>query len=115
MNNVIDEANNKNNAGTPLKALVCIGNGISTVTQTHKTKEALDKLDLVVFIDPYVNDAAVITTRSDNMFLLPAASQMETSGSVINTSRVAQWRFEVVKPMYEARTDHEILFDFAKD
>ena len=114
MNNVIDEANNKNNAGTPLKALVCIGNGISTVTQTHKTKEALDKLDLVVFIDPYVNDAAVITTRSDNMFLLPAASQMETSGSVINTSRVAQWRFEVVKPMYEARTDHEILFDFAK-
>ena len=114
MNNVIDEANNKNNAGTPLKALVCIGNGISTVTQTHKTKEALDKLDLVVFIDPYVNDAAVITTRSDNMFLLPAASQVETSGTVVNTSRVAQWRTKVVDPLYESRTDHDILFDFAK-
>ena len=114
MNNVIDEANNKNNAGTPLKALVCIGNGISTVTQTHKTKEALDKLDLVVFIDHYVNDAAVITTRSDNMFLLPAASQVETSGTVVNTSRVAQWRTKVVDPLYEARADHDILFDFTK-
>ena len=111
---VLDEANNKNNADTPLKALVCIGNGISTITQTHKVKAALDKLDLVVFIDPYVNDAAVITTRNDNMFLLPAASQVETEGSVVNTSRIAQWRYKVVDPLYEARPDHEILFDFAK-
>ena len=111
---VLDEQNAKNNAGTPLKALVCIGNGISTITLTHKVKEALDKLELVVFIDPYVNDAAVITTRNDNMFLLPAASQVETSGTVVNTSRIAQWRTKVVDPLYEARTDHEILFDFAK-
>ena len=111
---VLDEANNKNNADAPLKALVCIGNGISTITQTHKMKEALDKLDLVVFIDPYVNDAAVITTRNDNMFLLPAASQVETEGTVVNTSRCAQWRYKVVDPLYEARADHEILFDFAK-
>jgi formate dehydrogenase major subunit len=111
---VIDEANNKNNNNTPLKALVCIGNGISTITQTHKVKEALDKLDMVVFIDPYVNDAAVITTRKDNLFLLPAASQVETSGTVVNTARTAQWRFKVVDPLYEARADHEILFDFAK-
>lgn len=114
IHNVLEESNNKNNAGTPLKALICIGNGISTVTQVHKTKEALDKLDLVVFIDPYVNDAAVITTRNDNLFLLPAASQVETSGTVVNTSRVAQWRSKVVEPMYESRPDHEILFDFAK-
>lgn len=88
---VIDSENAKNNAGTPLKALICIGNGISTITMTHKTKEALDKLDLVVFIDPYVNDAAVITDRSDNMFLLPAASQVESSGSAAATNRSYQW------------------------
>ena len=111
---VLDESNNKYNAGAPLKALVCIGNGISTITQTHKVKEALDKLEMVVFIDPYVNDAAVITTRENNMFLLPAASQVETSGTVVNTSRAAQWRSKVVEPLYEARPDHEILFDFAK-
>ncbi|MEV9526943.1 molybdopterin-dependent oxidoreductase, partial [Aliarcobacter butzleri] len=112
--NVLEAENNKHNGETPLKALVVIGNGISTVTQVHKTKEALDKLDLVVFIDPYVNDAAVITTRNDNLFLLPAASQVETSGTVVNTGRSAQWRSKVVEPLYESRTDHEILFDFAK-
>jgi len=111
---VLDKENAKNNADTPLKAIVCIGNGISTITQTHKVKEALDKLDMVVFIDPYVNDAAVITNRSDNMFLLPAASQVETSGTVVNTARSAQWRSKVVEPLYESRADHEILFDFAK-
>lgn len=111
---VIDDENAANNAGTPLKALICIGNGISTVTMTHKTKEALDKLDLVVFIDPYVNDAAVITDRTDNMFLLPAASQVESSGSVAATNRSYQWRSQVVKPLYEAKEDHEILFEFAK-
>jgi formate dehydrogenase major subunit len=114
MNGVLDEANAKNNAGTPLKALVCIGNGISTITQTHKVKEALDKLDLVVFIDPYVNDAAVITTRDNNLYLLPAASQVECSGTVVNTGRSAQWRSKVIDPLYEARPDEEILFDFAK-
>jgi len=111
---VIDDENAANNAGTPLKALICIGNGISTITMTHKTKEALDKLDLVVFIDPYVNDAAVITDRTDNMFLLPAASQVESSGSVAATNRSYQWRSQVVKPLYEAKEDHDILFEFAK-
>jgi formate dehydrogenase major subunit len=111
---VNEKENEANNGGAPLKALVCIGNGISTITQTHKVKEALDNLDLVVFIDPYVNDAAVITTRSNNLFLLPAASQVETEGTVVNTARTAQWRYKVVDPLYEARTDHDILFDFAK-
>jgi formate dehydrogenase major subunit len=111
---VLNEENAVNNEGTPLKALVVIGNGISTVTQVHKIKEALDKLELVVFIDPYVNDAAVITDRGDNLFLLPAASQIETSGSVAATNRSYQWRSQVVNPLYESRPDHEILFDLAK-
>ncbi|MCT7604702.1 molybdopterin-dependent oxidoreductase [Aliarcobacter butzleri] len=111
---VLDESNAKYNGGSPIKALICIGNGVSTVTETHKSKEALDKLDLVVFIDPYVNDSAVITTRNDNMFLLPAASQVENSGSVVNTGRSTQWRSQVVEPLFESRKDQEILFDFAK-
>jgi formate dehydrogenase major subunit len=111
---VLNDENAENNAGTPLKALVVIGNGITTVTQTHKVKEALDKLELVVFIDPYVNDAAVITDRGDNLFLLPATSQVETSGSVAATNRSYQWRSQVVKPLYEAKPDQDILFELAK-
>ncbi|MBR7118362.1 MAG: formate dehydrogenase subunit alpha [Helicobacteraceae bacterium] len=110
---VIDEENYTNNADTQIKALIVIGNGISTTSLLDKTKEALDKLELVVFIDPYVNDAAVITDRKDNLFLLPAASQMETSGCVAATNRAYQWRYQVIKPMFECREDHEILFDLA--
>lgn len=111
---VLNEENFSNNAGTKLRALVVIGNGISTTSMTDKTKEALDKLDLVVFIDPYVNDAAALTDRKDNLFVLPAASQMETEGSVAATNRSYQWRYQVIKPMFECREDHDILFDFAK-
>ena len=110
---VLDEQNFNNNANTELKALVVIGNGISTTSLLDKTKAALDKMELVVFIDPYVNDVAVITDRKDNLFLLPAASQMETSGSVAATNRAYQWRYQVIKPMFECREDHEILFDLA--
>ncbi|PAF46447.1 formate dehydrogenase [Helicobacter sp. 12S02634-8] len=110
---VLDEQNFANNNNTPIKALVVIGNGISTTSLLDKTKAALDKMDLVVFIDPYVNDVAVITDRKDNLFLLPAASQMESSGSVAATNRAYQWRYQVMKPMFECREDHEILFDLA--
>ncbi len=110
---VIDEENYANNGDTQIKALIVIGNGISTTALLDKTKEALDKLELLVFIDPYVNDAAAITDRKDNLFLLPAASQMETSGCVAATNRAYQWRYQVIKPMFECREDQEILFDLA--
>lgn len=110
---VLEEENFANNGNTPLRALVVIGNGISTTSLLDKTKAALDKMDLVVFIDPYVNDAAVITERKDNLFLLPAASQMETEGSVAATNRAYQWRYRVMNPLFECREDHEILFDLA--
>lgn len=110
---VIDEENYANNADTQIKVLIVIGNGISTTALLDKTKEALDKLELLVFIDPYVNDAAAITDRKDNLFLLPAASQMETSGCVAATNRAYQWRYQVIKPMFECREDQDILFDLA--
>lgn len=111
---VLDEENFENNAGTQIKAMIVIGNGISTTNLLDKTKEALDKLDLLVFIDPYVNDSAVITDKKDNLFLLPAASQMETSGSVAATNRGYQWRYRVIEPMFECREDQNILFDLAE-
>lgn len=111
---VLDEENYKNNGDTQIKAMIVIGNGISTTSLLDKTKAALDKLELLVFIDPYVNDAAVITDREDNLFLLPAASQMETSGSVASTNRGYQWRYQVIKPMFECREDQEVLFELAE-
>ncbi len=102
------------NAGTRLKALFVMGNGITSTAQTKKVKEALDNLDLAVFCDPFVNEGAIITDKQNDVYILPAATQFETAGSVTATNRSAQWRTEVVKPMYESKTDQDIMFELAK-
>lgn len=102
------------NAGTNLKALVVLGNGITSIAQQAKVKEALDNLELIVLADPFVNEAAILTDKKDNVFLLPAATQFETSGLVVATNRSAQWRYKVVEPMYESKPDQEIMFELAK-
>ena len=102
------------NADTRLKALFVMGNGITSTAQTKKVKEALDNLDIAVFVDPFVNEGAIITDKQDDVYILPAGTQFETSGSVTATNRSAQWRTEVVKPMYESKADQDIMFELAK-
>lgn len=111
---VLDEANAANNGGTKLRALVVIGTGMTSVSLLNLQKKAMDGLDLVVFVDPYVNDLAIYGDRTDNLFCLPAASQMETSGSVAATNRAYQWRSKVMEPLFECRPDEEFLFGMAR-
>ncbi|MCB2215631.1 MAG: formate dehydrogenase subunit alpha [Desulfobulbaceae bacterium] len=101
-------------SSSPVRALWVQGNGITSMSQQVKIQEALDKLDLVVLVDPFVNEAAVLTNRKDDMYLLPAATQFETEGSVTATNRTSQWRSKVVDPLYESKTDHDIMFLFAE-
>lgn len=103
------------NGGTDLKALICLGNGITSTSQTHKVKQGLDGLELLVLGDPFVNEAAVLTDKKDNVFILPCASQMETSGSVTATNRSVQWRDKVIDPVFEAKPDQEVMFALAKE
>mgnify|MGYP000406135456 FL=1 len=102
------------NGGTNLKTLFVMGNGITSIAQQAKVKEGLDNLELLVLCDPFVNEAAILTDKQDDVFILPAATQFETSGSVTATNRSAQWRSKVIEPMYESKTDHDIMFEMAK-
>jgi formate dehydrogenase major subunit len=102
------------NGGTGIKALVVMGCGITSTAQLQEVKRGLDGLELLVITDPFVNDAAVLTDKKDNVFLLPVATQFETSGSVTATGRNVQWRDKVVEPIYECRSDEDIIFDMAK-
>lgn len=102
------------NAGTNLKALFVMANGITSIAQQKKVKEALDNLELAVFCDPFVNEGAILTDKQDDVYILPAATQFETSGSVTATNRSAQWRDKIIEPMYESKTDHDIMFELAK-
>ncbi len=102
------------NAGTDLKALVVMANGLLSTARTHKVVEALNKLELLVIADPFAHDAVAYVDNAKEMFLLPAASQLEVAGSVTATNRSIQWRDQVVKPMYESKQDQEIMFELAK-
>lgn len=102
------------NAGTNLKALFVMANGVTSIAQQKKVKEALDNLELAVFVDPFVNEGAIITDKQDDVYILPGATQFETSGSVTATNRSAQWRDKIIEPMYESKPDQEIMFELAK-
>jgi formate dehydrogenase major subunit len=52
--------------------------------------------------------------RQDGVYLLPAATQFETSGSVTASNRSIQWREKVIEPLFESKPDHTIMYAFAK-
>lgn len=104
----------KTYSSSPIRALWVQGNGITSLAQTAKVQEALDKLDLLVIAEPFLNEAAVITEKKDDIYILPVATQFETEGSITATNRTAQWRTKVVEPLYESKTDHDVMFEFAK-
>ena len=105
----------KTYSSSPIRALWVQGNGITSMAQTAKVQEALDKLDLLVIAEPFVNEAAVITNKKDDIYILPVATQFETEGSVTATNRTSQWRSKVVDPLYESKADHEVMFAFARE
>ncbi|MBO6521432.1 MAG: molybdopterin-dependent oxidoreductase [Rhodospirillales bacterium] len=97
-----------------LRAMVYWGHAVNSQTRLPEMKKAMEKLDLMVIIDPVPTFAAVIPDRQDGIYVLPAATQFETRGSVTASNRSLQWRDKVVDPVFESRTDHEIMAMFAK-
>jgi len=97
-----------------LRAMVYWGHAVNSQTRLPEMKKAMEKLDLMVIIDPVPTFAAVIPDRQDGVYVLPAATQFETRGSVTASNRSLQWRDKVIDPIFEARTDHEIMGMFAK-
>ena len=108
------EAKDKIDQPDNLRAMVFWGHAPNSQTRGIEMKKAFEKLDLLVVIDPYPTVSAVMHDRTDNTYLLPAATQFETYGSVTASNRSLQWRETVVAPIFEARSDHEIMYLFAK-
>ena len=104
----------KTTSSAPIRVLWVQGTGITSMSQQVKIKEAIDKLDMLVIAEPFVNEAAIITDRKDGVYILPVATQFECEGTLSATNRSAQWRSQVVEPLYESKADHEVMFEFAK-
>jgi len=97
-----------------VRVMVLWGHAVNSQTRLPEMKKAMEKLDTMVVIDPVPTFASVIPDRTDGVYVLPAATQFETYGSVTASNRSLQWREKVVDPMYESLPDHTIMAKFAK-
>ena len=97
-----------------LRAMVFWGHAPNSQTRLTEMKVAMEKLDLLVVVDPYPTVSAILHDRKDGVYLLPACTQFETYGSVTASNRSIQWRERVVKPLFESKPDHEIIYMMAE-
>lgn len=96
-----------------IRAMVLWGHAPNSQTRGPEMKEAMEKLDLMVIIDPYPTHSAVLPDRQDGVYILPATTQFETYGSVTASNRSLQWREKVIEPLYESQPDHVIMYKLA--
>ncbi|MBK0394488.1 formate dehydrogenase subunit alpha [Ramlibacter algicola] len=115
-NELIDQDSN-------LRGVVYWGHAPNSQSRGYEMKKAMDKLDLLVVIDPYPSATAAMAAMPGKegdlnpnraVYLLPAATQFETSGSVTASNRSLQWREKVIDPLWESRSDHMIMYQLAE-
>ncbi len=107
---------NKENIDQPdnLRAMVFWGHAPNSQTRGPEMKKAMEKLDLLVVIDPYPTVSAVMHDRTDGVYLLPACTQFETYGSRTASNRSLQWGEKIIEPVFESKPDHEITYLLAR-
>ncbi|HLO75127.1 MAG TPA: molybdopterin-dependent oxidoreductase, partial [Magnetospirillum sp.] len=97
-----------------IKAMVYWGHAPNSQTRQPELKRAMEKLDMLVVIDPYPTVSSVLHDRTDGVYLLPAATQFEVDGTRTASNRSVQWSEQIIKPLFEAKPDHEIMYLFAR-
>ena len=114
-NELIDQDSN-------LRGVFFWGHAPNSQTRGLEMKRAMDKLDLLVVVDPYPSATAAMAAMPGKpedlnpnraVYLLPATTQFETSGSCTASNRSLQWREKVIEPLWESRTDHMIMYQLA--
>jgi formate dehydrogenase major subunit len=97
-----------------LRAVVYWGHAPNSQTRLPDMQLAMRKLDLLVVVDPYPTMTAAMHGRQDGVYLLPSTTQFETQGSCTASNRSVQWRERVIQPIFECKTDHEIMYLLAQ-
>jgi formate dehydrogenase major subunit len=99
-----------------LRMIFFWGHAPNSQSRGSEMLEAMKKLDLMVVVDPYPSASAAMfaKVRKDGAYLLPAATQFETDGSVTASNRSIQWREKVIDPLFESRTDQMIMYQLAQ-
>ena len=113
MDAILEPADNLDQPN-PVKAMMFWGHAANSITRGPEQREAMAKVDVLCVIDPHPTQVAIMTDKQDDVYLLPASSTAEIHGSVTNSSRSLQWRDKVFDPLFEAKSDYEITYLFAK-
>jgi formate dehydrogenase major subunit len=110
------EKNENIDQDSNLRAVIFWGHSPNSQTRGKEMVEAMKKLDLLVVIDPVPSATAAMAAmmREDGVYLLPAATNYETSGSCTASNRSIQWREKVIDPIFESRTDQMIMYQLAE-
>jgi formate dehydrogenase major subunit len=99
-----------------LRAMFVQGHASNSITRIPESLKALKQLDLLVVADPHPTTWAALAVeagRKDNLYLLPACTQFEASGSRVASNRSLQWGEQIVKPIFESKNDLEIMYRLA--
>jgi formate dehydrogenase major subunit len=104
----IDQPNN-------IKMIFMWGHSTPALGDLRYVKKAFESVELLVFVDPFVESGAALADRPDGIILLPAATEFEGSGSVTNSGRQIQWRNKVIDPLYDSKPDVWILINLVKN
>jgi formate dehydrogenase major subunit len=106
-----------------LRGMFYWGHAPNSQTRGLELKKAMDKLDLLVVVDPFPSATAAMAAMPGKpedlnpkraVYLLPACTQFETSGSVTASNRSLQWREKVMDPLFESRSDHMVMYQLAQ-
>ncbi|OGR36640.1 MAG: formate dehydrogenase-N subunit alpha [Desulfovibrionales bacterium GWA2_65_9] len=89
---------------------------------SNKTREAMTKLDWMVNVNIYDNETGSFWQGpgmnpkkiKTEVFMLPCAVSTEKEGSISNSGRWMQWRYQGPKPLGESRPDGEIIYELAQ-
>jgi formate dehydrogenase major subunit len=97
-----------------LQAMFVMGHGVNTITRMPEAVRGLEKLDLLVVCDPYPTAWSVLSERKNGTYLLPACTSFEMDGSRTASNRSLQWGEQIVKPIFEAKNDYDVMYMLAK-
>jgi formate dehydrogenase major subunit len=105
-----DQVSQKDN----VKAMMVFGHGGNTITRMPEAAKGLEQLELLVVVDTVPTTWAALSNRKNGSYLLPCGTQFESRGSRTASNRSLQWYEPVIKPIFEAKDDYEIMYLLAK-
>lgn len=87
-----------------------------------KEAKAMENLDWLVVADLFETETAAFWKRpgvnpadiKTEVFLLPACSSIEKSGTITNSGRITQFRWQAVPRLGDAKPDLEIMYELFK-